>query len=581
MPRSTTTSKTATAEEDVVDGGGVPSDPILTLWVGGGAGGPAAGSSTSAKGVLGSPAPTSSVASVCFLNVGGGGDAENGRAAAGETADDAVDNEESDSDDGGDSSSDDEDVQFRCGALAGERQRRRRVVVTDVASSAPSMPPLPLAVLSGRLLASCHADGSALIWDLEKRRVVQGFDCRGPEQEKGPGLLLRRVDDGDCGGAGTSRLVYQTRDFNGTVSLHDAEYMAQQSPVGGEIRPRQPLRLRTVRQFETFSRTFCCAAPCAGNGNLIALPTEDDGVACVKDWRVPFGGSSVDSVVATLDPASSSQNYGAARKSFPTQRRYGMITSLAMSQTTPMGDGGPEHDFASRPLVVACGTESGSVFFYDLRNARRPVVVDDSSAVPAATEPPPSPSWSSMLELSKVPVLSLDMVPSPQQQPLPGPSGSDTRAHASSIVCGSVVAAAGMAGTGEADSDGDGDSHRETIALVKATAYSDSDLRTRVRAQISTCSSASAGKPGVSLCRFRSGDGRLFAVGGWDMRLRIFDRAVSGRDVGPLAILRGHAGSVNAVDWAPDAAESGLLATASDDGRICVWRCFPSSSSRK
>ena len=79
------------------------------------------------------------------------------------------------------------------------------------------------------------------------------------------------------------------------------------------------------------------------------------------------------------------------------------------------------------------------------------------------------------------------------------------------------------------------------------------------------------GKPGVALCRFRPGDGRIFAVGGWDKRLRIFDRSAAAKSA-PLAILRGHIQSVNAMDWAPDAAESGLLATGASDGRIYVWR---------
>ena len=69
-------------------------------------------------------------------------------------------------------------------------------------------------------------------------------------------------------------------------------------------------------------------------------------------------------------------------------------------------------------------------------------------------------------------------------------------------------------------------------------------------------------------------DGRVFAVGGWDHRLRIFGRTSSK----PFAILRGHQESVTAMDWTGNAAFSGLLATGAGDGKVCIWRVFPHSS---
>jgi len=119
-----------------------------------------------------------------------------------------------------------------------------------------------------------------------------------------------------------------------------------------------------------------------------------------------------------------------------------------------------------------------------------------------------------------------------------------------------------------------------TISTIKvkladdssADASKSSTMKATIRSKTHTCSISSGGKVGVSVCRFRP-DGRMYAVGGWDHRLRLFGRTSSK----PLAILRGHEASVTAVDWADNAALSGLLATGAGDGRICVWRAFPHS----
>jgi WD40 repeat protein len=120
-------------------------------------------------------------------------------------------------------------------------------------------------------------------------------------------------------------------------------------------------------------------------------------------------------------------------------------------------------------------------------------------------------------------------------------------------------------------------SEQGRIALLKVTHdRANSDWNFRIRARLSTCrvDEKSYGKPGVSICRFRPGDGRLFAVGGWDHRVRLFERSKGTA----MAILRGHTGSVNALDWAPDAISSGLLAsTGGEDNQIHLWQCFAKS----
>ena len=121
-----------------------------------------------------------------------------------------------------------------------------------------------------------------------------------------------------------------------------------------------------------------------------------------------------------------------------------------------------------------------------------------------------------------------------------------------------------------------------TVSTIKVKLVDDSSaeddtscsfMKASIRAKTRTCSVDSGGKVGVSICRFRP-DGRVFAVGGWDHRLRIFGRSSSK----PLAILRGHEESVTAMDWSDNAAVSGLLATGANDGRVCIYRVLPHSS---
>jgi WD40 repeat protein len=206
-----------------------------------------------------------------------------------------------------------------------------------------------------------------------------------------------------------------------------------------------------------------------------------------------------------------------------------MLTSLALSVS-----GGSQ-----RP-ILACGMESGSVIFHDFSG---------------------SASSKTQYNLTKDPILAMDLVP------------SDINSTKTSADVSSVLALAGMAG--DASEVGElPKSDQGRVAVLKATHDSVLvDWNVRMRARIATCSvdEMSYGKPGVSICRFRPGDGRLFAVGGWDHRVRLFERTTGTL----MGILRGHSGSVNALDWAPDAKTSGLLASsAGDDNRIYLWQCF-------
>lgn len=264
--------------------------------------------------------------------------------------------------------------------------------------------------------------------------------------------------------------------------------------------------MKTVAAFATESRTFCAATPCQGDGNLIALPCADGTKVMIRDWRSP-------SPVACFPGAG-----------IPG-RKHGMLTSLAMLSE----EGGN---------VVLCGMEDGNLFFHDWTRAGP---MDETVPDPRST-----------ISLGSDPILTLDVSPSPVKR--------DAKLSPPSLVF-----LAGLAGDAGELSQLD-ESDRGRIAIAKASFSSvESIWESRIRRRLGT---SVMGKPGVAVCRFRP-DGRIFAAGGWDKRLRVYHR--DGRS---LSILKGHEQSIQAIDWSPDANSIGLMASTSSEGRVCVWRCF-------
>jgi WD40 repeat protein len=169
---------------------------------------------------------------------------------------------------------------------------------------------------------------------------------------------------------------------------------------------------------------------------------------------------------------------------------------------------------AIRDSIVVCGMEDGNLFIHNWRKR----------------------TFSS-LKLSQDFILGLDLAQS---------------------VAGRVVAIAGMAGNAE-DLKDLPESEQGTVAVVKCTL---DPLEATLRCRAGTCSLGGGGKPGVDVGRFRP-DGRIFAIGGWDKRVRLLDR----RHAKTLGILKGHTESVSTLVWASNS----LLASGDKDGTIHVW----------
>ena len=527
-----------------------PIDPLFTLHAGPGQG--VAGNVLFSSGEKGGSSVnepkvglSSAVSAVCFVrDVGGDYEGESDAS--------------SDSDDDDD---DDEPVQFRCSQIllgkeaeikSRSKRRHRRDQSAASTSAAASVG------LRGGLLASSHINGKALIWDLGTRRVVSQFS----DGSRGPGVALGMQRMGDNGvNRGSYRFFYHSRGRDGIVSVHDVQ------PNGS---------LDAVVTYRTGCQTFCAASACTtsstgGGGteglNLLALPTREECTAAVVDIRVD----------ASSQPAflvHGAALAGNASYSSDEWRKHGMLTSLALCSTP--NTSGP---------ILACGMESGSVFFHDLAMPGKSMVPEFAGEIAQQKQPTFEQDVSSTdisadisyscpphcsVSLGKDPVLSLDLTP------------SSSRDDASQ---GGVIAAAGCAGDAD-ELAGKPEDEQNTIGVIKATYNRSLDndrgstLQARIRSRIKTCEigeNSARGKPGVGACRFRP-DGRIFAVGGWDKRLRLFSRSAG---AAPLALMRTHIDSVTAIDWAPDSATSGILATGSEDGQIALWRAFPHTNREK
>eukprot|EP00978_Attheya_sp_CCMP212_P019591 scaffold55164_cov65-Attheya_sp.AAC.1 len=456
-----------------------------------------------------------------------------------------------------DSSEDDSDgeLQLRCRAISqtnhrSQQQRPTPVLPLSASSNASSLE------LSGVLLASCHIkSASALVWDLASRRVVSTFGG----DRSAPGLALERLGSyGNQQHQQCPKFFYQTRNEEGTVSIH---VVANGTGI------------ETSMEIETYSRSFCKAAPCHGNPHLVALPSANEAWVTIRDIRVDPKRAPIATLHGGgLSGITSSFNHTVSFDD-DTNRQYGMVTSLAMADAPAMNDALSIPQSSS--TILACGMESGHVFFHDL------AMLKDSPfsfKCPEKDQEPlsngPTKSYQevphSSIQMGKNPILCLDVSPSCPTRNGTGHEGLSR----------SVVAVAGAAGDAAELSELP-EKDRGTVGVIKAwcsisgdsnengtsASNGDNSMKARLRSRVGTCRiDDHGGKPGVSICRFRPHDGAMFAVGGWDRRVRVFGRS----SAKPLAILRGHTESVTAIDWAPHC--SGILSTGSSDGRISIWK---------
>jgi WD40 repeat protein len=391
--------------------------------------------------------------------------------------------------------------------------------------------------LHGRyLVTSQRTSGEALLWDLQRYNqpalIIQ--EARG-----GPGLAVRRTYD-------PSKILFQTRDDEGIVSLHAIEQASSLSSSSSSSSSSS-----IVRQYKTYSQTFCEAAPCVNDEHLVALPSAQDNQVAIMDHR------AAEPVIKSI--------------SIPG---HGMLTSLAMIRCRCHHDHSDANgnDGNDGSVFVCCGMENGNIFHYNITRRGTGMMVKSSS-----------------YSLGKQPVLTMDMTPSSTVssfQSLKNDNNDNNMDGDNYSTKSSFLTAAGLAGDAQEVWE------MSPLEAGRAVLYKATYLeggqscgwKFQQRVRLSTCridensstsSSTSSGKPGVGICRFRPDDGRILAIGGWDCRVRLFERT-NGR---PLAILKrtinDGTGGVSALDWAPDSSQSGLLASACGDTKVVyLWQCF-------
>jgi WD40 repeat protein len=310
---------------------------------------------------------------------------------------------------------------------------------------------------------------------------------------------------------------YQKRNPKGSIEIHDVE------------------KGHVVQTFECHSQTFCKAASVKSYESILVTPSKHDAFAKLWDLRQQ-------SPIGLI--------HGARLDKFEDRwREEGMLMSLSACN---MGDAS---------IFVACGMESGSIHVHDIRMLGNDTFPVDEEGI--------IPSQSCAQSLGKDPILCSDMVASSNGND----DSIDQKQKSVLVATGSAADAAEQLDLPHKD--------RGTVALVKAHSISDSNswtMKSRKRAQVGTCKITDdwlfGGKPGVNTIKFRP-DGSVFAIGGWDKRVRIYSRTSANL----LSILRGpNNESITAIDWVCNNQElehAGVLAAGSADGMISIWRAFP------
>ena len=169
--------------------------------------------------------------------------------------------------------------------------------------------------------------------------------------------------------------------------------------------------------------------------------------------------------------------------------------------------------------------------------------------------------------LQESPLLALGVVPARGHRRTPSLVGGGADAFLSVVDCDDDA-------DGEAAMDGDGSDDGSGAAPPAR----------RGGAARRAAFGGAAGKAGVGDIAVRP-DARVVASAGWDHRVRLWaaprrarghappdETSAAESALKPLAVLRFHTESVAALAWSADSA---MLASASKDTHIAIWRVFP------
>jgi hypothetical protein len=227
-------------------------------------------------------------------------------------------------------------------------------------------------------LASSHVNGQAYIWDLYKRCIafplldydhnLKDIQIRNSNHnnhnQNGPGLAIFQLKNHDVNDNNNNnihnhspKLVYQTRDVNGTISIH------QMTSTGCQI----------IDVLHCKSQTFCHAIGI--DENVIASPSNHESI--VSLWDLRMGGGSGRRPICILHGSGLDLKLNSNPSDW---RKDGMVMSLQCSHwgnihhdydtsstCISSNSGGGSSSSNNDNFVLGCGMESGNVYFHDLR----------------------------------------------------------------------------------------------------------------------------------------------------------------------------------------------------------------------
>ncbi|CAM9326096.1 unnamed protein product [Choristocarpus tenellus] len=395
----------------------------------------------------------------------------------------------------------------------------------------PRAAPCPITVLRGHaagvqavrflsrdVLLSGSQDGMLKVWHLARRRPSAEFFAHESN------TAIQRLDI-----LGSDKVVSQGRD--GLIKVWDAERLSvpqNGSATNAEVSPEPLFILRTGAYH------FCQFA--------------------LVRWRA---------MVSTSGEGTAGHDIGGGLRSYQhnldrpedSEKKEGLVESIDFREEALKGESEQEISgissgaFPDQVLLAPC-EDQHAVRLWDLRNKQ-----------PTCTLAPSEPERKGMVMCARL-LGDSTSCSSPvilcghdsgvvccydvrvNRQPL-----VTAKLHTEPVLCIDIEASCRRGVSGSADAD---------VHVFKL------DLK---KAKCRVTSTFHLDRPGTSCVEIRP-DQKLFTLGGWDRRIRMFSWGTPRA----LAVLRCHEGSVYSIDYSP---ENGIFAAGSKDCRVSIWNVYP------
>lgn len=274
---------------------------------------------------------------------------------------------------------------------------------------------------------------------------------------------------------------------------------------------------------------FNLTPPGSSGGCLFAIYGEEEGKRTEGE------------VVALWDVRADSRQSGSRLRLTRTpdaRLRMGMCMCLRLYSSS-------DHAGGDLPCL-ATSWENGHLYLWDLRQPAAPYASSEAAAG----------GQRSAGRLHDEPPLAFDLATTADGHVRGISGGAD--AHLSVFV-GQLPAVGGESNAGVGDQGSSSSASGGSTTTSHLTLPSPISIECKLELR----------NAGVGSVAIRHRDQRIFATGGWDKRVRIWDY----RRPRPLAILKAHTGAVNCLAFSPTEGDN-LLVSGSADTRIACWSIY-------